>query len=690
MTATEVRVASDATAAAPTTAPTLPRGGFPEVSAAEFQVKHFSLLHVPRLPTAVRESRHRMLIAVLAIHVPLLILLGIGQHHGSATSGELAIPVVVATLLARFLHDRLGRSLATVLGLAWCSYAVIYLSGGSPDAYLHPLLVVALIALYQDPLLLGSGLAALTLALAVPAAAQPHLVFAPGSPGDSRPALWTFVHVLAALGVAAASALAWRRDVPVPVFADPGPAPDEQELDPEIAEHVLRARAAELALARRQASYALMTNLARRNQSLVGRQLGTLDDLERDERDPDVLSGLFALDHLATRMRRNAENLLVLAGAPDGVNRSFSQPVPVDELLRGAAAEVEQYARVTVSVGTDGAVAGHVVSDVAHLTAELLDNALACSPPDTQVVVGAAPGKDGGLRLWIADEGIGMTEQRLAEQNALLSDETDDAEVGATLGFPVVKRLAARHGIRVSLSDREGELSGLVAYVDLPVSVVVNGSGKAAATRTTTPMPLAGRRGAKHLPAHATGRTPRRAPRPAPTVEPTSMKGEREHEVRSQSTTSDQPLSSGTHDHVLFGSEPPPAMADLPTPPPEPNIAANPDALPMRHRRPTTDTVVPLPGGHGTLTRRVPQQALRNAGGPPPPPETYQPGDGTGELRTGSDHDRGPGLAAPEARPTSSVVTSYRVGVARGQAETARTRGADTDTDTTDSQGADA
>ncbi|HEY5336232.1 MAG TPA: hypothetical protein VIJ71_09450, partial [Mycobacteriales bacterium] len=263
MTATEVRAVSDTTAVAPATAPPaeLPVGS----AGADVQpVKRFSLLHVPRVPAAVRESRHRMLIAVLAIHVPLLILLGIGQHHGSATSGELAIPVVVATLAARFLHGRLARSMAIVLGLSWCSYAVVYLSGGTPDAYLHPLLVVVLIALYQDPLLLASGLVALALALAVPAAAQHDLVFARGSAGDSGPVLWTFVHILAALGVAAASALAWRRDVPVPVFADPGPAPEEPELDPEVAEHILRARAAELALARRQATYALMTNLARR------------------------------------------------------------------------------------------------------------------------------------------------------------------------------------------------------------------------------------------------------------------------------------------------------------------------------------------------------------------------------------------------------------------------------------------
>lgn len=724
MTATEVRTVG----AAATTAP--PADVHPGVadagsSPAPEAVKHFSLLHVPRLPTAVRESRHRMLIAVLAVHVPLLILLGIGQHHGSATSGELAIPVVVATLGARFLRDRLGRSLAIVLGLSWCSYAVVYLGGGAPDAYLHPLFVVALVALYQDPLLLGSGIGTLALALAVPAAVQHDLVFARGSAADGRPALWTFVHILAVVGVAGASAFAWRRDVPVPVFADPGPPAEEPELDPEVAEHILRARAAELALARRQATYALMTNLARRNQSLVGRQLSTLDDLERDERDPDVLSGLFALDHLATRMRRNAENLLVLAGAPDGVNRSFSRPVPVEELLRGAAAEVEQYARVTVSVGTDGAVAGHVVSDVAHLTAELLDNALACSPPDTQVVVGAAPGPDGTLRLWVADEGIGMTEQRLAEHNALLSEATDDAEVGATLGFPVVKRLAARHGITVTLSAREGGQSGLVAYVDLPRTVVVSGSGAVAATRTTTPMPLPGRRAARHLPAHA-GRThhhsaeqepdqaatataaPIAPARPVAQETPRDTAPDRVPGTATDAASAETPEpadevwavssrwaepvpSGGAHDHILFGSAPPPVVDDLPSvlPPVDADASAAPDALPRRHRRPTAETVVPLPGGRGTLTRRVPQQALRAAGGTPAPETVFEPLDRRGTEPAG---DPDPLPPAPDPAALRSVVTSYRVGVARGRTETHRPDEADTARDTlgTDIQGADA
>lgn len=559
----------------------------------------FSLLHVPYLPNAVRESRHRMLIAILAVHVPLLILLGMDRHHGSRESAIVALPVLLATLAARFLRGREGRSLAVVLGLAWASYAVVYLDGGAPEAYLHPLFVVVLVALYQDPLLLGTGVVALAAACAVPAALHPGFVFAPRSAELRDPWPWTALHVLAIVGVAGAAALSWRRDVPVPVFADPAPGAAEPEPDPEVAEHIARARAAELALARRQATYALMTNLARRNQSLVGRQLATLDELERDERDPDVLAGLFGLDHLATRMRRNAENLLVLAGAPGGTSRSFARPVPVDELLRGAAAEVEQYARVTVSVGAEGGVAGHVVSDVAHLLAELLDNALACSPPDSAVVVGAAPATDGGLRLWVADEGIGMTAQRMAEHNAVLSDTSEETEVGASLGFPVVRRLAARHGIRVSLGAREGGQQGLVAYVDLPADLVVGTMAEVEATPApagdpATATALPGRRAAKRL-SPSTVRTRR---------------NQLAHEVAAEAWFQPAPLPAEGLDESADGddvSAAPAVPQDLaPVPAPSEDVPAAVTAVPADVAT-ASPTAVPDHGGaaeHSLPTRR--------------------------------------------------------------------------------------
>jgi signal transduction histidine kinase len=601
----------------------------------------FSLVHVGTLPRDVRESRHRLLIAVLALHVPGLLLLAVGHSGHVKLAGLLALPLLAAVLAARFLRPPGMRSLAVVLGLAWSSYAVIHLAGGSPEAHLQPLFVMALVALYQDPALLVVGLVAELLVLAVPAAVDPSLVFAVGV-ALRKPWTWTLVHALALLGVAAASALSWRRDVPVPVFAEPAlttpamVALPQPPPDPEVAAHLARARQAELVLAQRQTSYALMTNLARRNQSLIGRQLATLDELERDERDPDVLSGLFALDHLATRMRRNAENLLVLAGAPAS-SRGFAQPVPVEELLRGAAAEVEQYARVDVSVGVASAVAGHVVSDVAHLLAELLDNALACSPPDTQVTVGAAADAAGGLRLWVADEGIGMTTARLAEHNAALADPEDELEVGATLGFPVVKRLAARHRIVVTLGVRDGGRGGLVAYVDVPASVVV-ALGPAVVSPTASPR-------APSAPPPAAALPGRRAARRVPAAGSRGRRNElaldAKHEAAENPWFSPAPLPDDTgEDGAEWGLDDAwstggvPLVADPPGPAASPAAAQPPPGtgLPRRDRpapefgtalpAPTTDTAhtahtahtdgapgLPASGAAVPLAVRVPVQA---------------------------------------------------------------------------------
>jgi signal transduction histidine kinase len=626
----------------------------------------FSLRQLPTLPAAVRESRHRLLIAVLALHVPAVLLIGVDRRD-VATSALLALPVLAAVLGARFLGARSLRSGSVVLGLAWASYAVIHLASGD-QSLLQPLFVVAVVALYQDLELLTTAFVAEVLVLAVPAAASPSLVFS----GSDATHPWNavLVHVLAELGVAVACSLAWRGDVPVPVFA--APATVSVGRDPEVALSRERARTAELTLARRQATYALMTNLARRNQSLIGRQLATLDDLERDERDPDVLAGLFALDHLATRMRRNAENLLVLAGAPAG-NRGFAQPVPVGELLRGAVAEVEQYARVDVSVGAAGAVAGHAVSDVAHLLAELLDNALACSPPDSRVSVGSAP-HQGGLRLWVADEGIGMTAARLVEHNTLLSDTRDDAtEVGATLGFPVVRRLAARHGLHVTLGAREGGRNGLVAYVDLPAAVVDGAGVNPAGPGDLLPSPqtaLPGRRAARRTPV-ASGRNRRNqlavdaksdadaffVPAPLPDAED-DLDGDLWAEPPTVwSPPAFEPTSLETP--VRAWAEPPPA-AD----PAAPVLTAALSAW-TAHDPPTAthDTVFPATGGT-TLTRRVPQVALRESGGalPPAPAQVFEPGP---ELPRPAE------AAPPEPARVRDLVQAYRAGLDRARLATA-------------------
>jgi signal transduction histidine kinase len=213
----------------------------------------------------------------------------------------------------------------------------------------------------------------------------------------------------------------------------------------------------------------LFVNLARRNQSLVQRQLELLDDLERNEHDPAALDALFKLDHMATRMRRNAESLLVLSGAEQP--RQWQQPIALIDVVRAAAAEIADFPRVELVGIDDGlAVSGRAVSDVAHLLAELLENATSFSPPDSAVVVSGAVSA-AGFVLAVSDQGIGMTPERIAESNKLLADPPAvGLALSRALGLHVVGSLAARHGISVEL--RPGAPGGLVALVALPTAVL--------------------------------------------------------------------------------------------------------------------------------------------------------------------------------------------------------------------------
>jgi signal transduction histidine kinase len=212
----------------------------------------------------------------------------------------------------------------------------------------------------------------------------------------------------------------------------------------------------------------LFVNLARRNQSLLDRQIGFLDQLEAAETDPDALENLFKLDHLATRMRRNAESLLVLAGieAP----RRWGKPVALGDVVRAAVGEVEDYSRVHVAALDDVYVLGNAAADVAHLLSELLDNATQFSAPGTRVeVIGRRKG--GGYLLSVSDLGIGMTPPQLAESNELLAHPpVTGLTLSRSLGFIVVGRLAKRYGITVELTT--AAVGGLTALVDLPPSLL--------------------------------------------------------------------------------------------------------------------------------------------------------------------------------------------------------------------------
>lgn len=212
----------------------------------------------------------------------------------------------------------------------------------------------------------------------------------------------------------------------------------------------------------------LFVNLARRNQSLLDRQIGFLDQLEAAETDPDALENLFKLDHLATRMRRNAESLLVLAGieAP----RRWGKPVPLGDVVRAAVGEVEDYSRVHVSALDDVLVLGNAAADVAHLLSELLDNATQFSAPGTRVEVIGRRKPDGYL-VSVSDLGIGMGGAQLAEANELLAHPpVTGLSLSRSLGFIVVGRLANRYGIHIELSSTA--VGGVTALVDLPASLI--------------------------------------------------------------------------------------------------------------------------------------------------------------------------------------------------------------------------
>ncbi|USA01317.1 nitrate- and nitrite sensing domain-containing protein [Streptomyces lydicamycinicus] len=228
-------------------------------------------------------------------------------------------------------------------------------------------------------------------------------------------------------------------------------------------------------------------NLSLRTLGLVERQLGVIESLEESEQDPERLETLFKLDHFAARMRRNSENLLVLAGAEQH-STNHQGPVPLLDVLRAAISEIERYDRVRIqSLPPHSQVAGFAADDLSHLVAELLENATGFSPPNAHVELSGWLLESGEVMLSVQDEGIGMTSERMAELNERLADvdaasssETIDEALG--LGLYVVVRLAARHGVRVQL--RDAKQGGVTAVIVLPGSILPTRPAPSAASAT--------------------------------------------------------------------------------------------------------------------------------------------------------------------------------------------------------------
>ncbi|WP_209314545.1 sensor histidine kinase, partial [Streptomyces bohaiensis] len=310
---------------------------------------------------------------------------------------------------------------------------------------------------------------------------------AAGAEARARNARVTALRRENARGAADLTALALRvaagEAVRPPGPRAPGPAAGDglrilgEELA--VARHAAQTALAEASAARHpepggsEEKLEVFVNLARRLQSLVHRQIEHLDELEHEVEDPDLLKGLFHVDHLATRMRRHAENLAVLGGATS--RRQWSRPVEMSEVLRSSIAEVQHYSRVRLVPPIEGRLRGHAVADVIHLLAELVENATVFSAPQTQVVL-RAQYVTAGLAVEVEDRGLGLAPDVQDRMNALLTgaERMDVAALvqDGRIGLLVVSALAQRHDIVVQLQSNI--YGGVQAVLVLPHALLGN------------------------------------------------------------------------------------------------------------------------------------------------------------------------------------------------------------------------
>ncbi len=311
----------------------------------------------------------------------------------------------------------------------------------------------------------------------------------------------------------------------------------------------------------------MFANVAQRTQNLVRRQLALVDELERDEQNSRLLAKLYRLDHLSTRLRRSADNLLVVAGSRN--EERIAGPMPLTTVLRSALAEIEDYRRVRLGALLDATITADLVPDLVLVFAELLENATAFSPPGSTVDVDAQTIKDGWCRVSIVDYGIGMTKRQLAQENRrLVERERLDIAPTSVLGLFVVGRLARRHGLEVWLSPTPGE--GVTATVSIPPTLFTTGA---------QPEPA------------------RKAPalKPRPTLALASIPAVPEIPV--------VPGEFAWFDREALEPEPEPELS------PEPQTRSEPEPEPEPAPQPQPQ---PVPEQRGTLSRRVPGANLPN------------------------------------------------------------------------------
>jgi signal transduction histidine kinase len=377
----------------------------------------------------------------------------------------------------------------------------------------------------------------------------------------------------------------------------------------------------------RQGLNDVFRSLSRRSQSLLHRQLTLLDQMERRASDPEALDDLFRLDHLTTRMRRHAEGLIILAGAPPG--RGWSSPVRMVDVMRGAIAEVEDYARVSVATRSQAALAGSAVADVIHLLAELIENATTLSPPYTSVRVSGDTVAN-GFAIEVEDRGLGMNPARLAELNDRLANPPEfNPSDSEQLGLFVVSQLAKRHGIRVTL--KASPYGGTAAIALVPQHLVVTEEALRAGL-PGEPVVAQLTANGNHAPAEPDGRQLREVPAPGFT-ELNGGSSELTPGVRisgplrrSQGSVPERP-GRGAH------ASPPPALTPASgthgTNGASGTNGAGPDDLPRRRHDPPPAADFgplpsrPLPSG-GVPNGAVPYSS-GSASGPPSPFDVFMP-----------------------------------------------------------------
>ena len=406
----------------------------------------------------------------------------------------------------------------------------------------------------------------------------------------------------------------------------------------------------------------ILLSLARRSQALVHRQLTLLDTMERRQDDSRELEDLFHVDHLATRMRRNAENLIVLSGATPA--RGWRRPVPMIDVVRSSVAEVEDYTRVTVMPMGDVSLAGRAVGDIVHLLAELIENAVSFSPPYTQAQVSGHLVAH-GYAVEIEDRGLGMTDEILADINERVTDPPEfNLSSSAHLGLYVVGRLAMRYDIKVSL--KHSSYGGTTAVVRIPRELVVEGpESEAAAASLGGPVGVGAGGG---MTATSYGDVPARVSE-ATVLEPPALPSSAESSAPLTARASAPPSAETA---TGPGDEPAAASSEVPPPSAE-----------------TSDGLPPLPR-RTSMTPREAEPAEASAVSTPPPaaqtttpgglPVRVPPASVTPALRTDGPSDAAAGAPEDDDVPTPDEIRKsfggLQAGTRRGRSDAAAKTGA--------------